>query len=86
MKSKWTLVAFLCALFVVYTIDRALLGILAVPIQNETGLDNVKFGILSAAVFWTYSVCVPFSGVLGDRMNRAKLIGFAVIAWSAMAV
>ena len=86
MKSKWTLVAFLCALFVVYTIDRALLGILAVPIQNETGLDNVRFGLLSAAVFWTYSVCVPFSGVMGDRFNRAKLIGFAVIAWSAMAV
>ena len=83
-KSKWTLVAFLCALFVVYTIDRALLGILAVPIQDETGLDNVRFGILSAAVFWTYSLCVPFSGLAGDRFNRARLIGLAVTVWSAM--
>lgn len=84
MKNKWTLVAFLCALFVVYTIDRALLGVLAVPIQNETGLDNVRFGVLSAAVFWTYSVCVPFSGLAGDRFNRARLIGIAVTVWSAM--
>lgn len=82
MKGRWTLVAFLCALFVVYTIDRALLGILAVPIQNETGIDNVRFGVLSAAVFWTYSVCVPFSGLAGDRFNRVKLIGCAVVAWS----
>ena len=86
MKSKWSLVAFLCAIFVVYTIDRALLGILAVPIQQETGIDNVRFGLLSAAVFWTYSVCVPFSGMLGDRLNRAKLIGFAVCLWSLMAI
>jgi len=84
MKNKWTLVGFLCALFVVYTVDRALLGILAVPIQNETGIDNVRFGILSAAVFWTYSVCVPFSGLAGDRFNRARLVGCAVVVWSAM--
>jgi len=84
VKGKWTLVGFLCSLFVVYTIDRALLGILAVPIQNETGIDNVRFGILSAAVFWTYSVCVPFSGLAGDRFNRVRLVGCAVVAWSAM--
>jgi len=83
-KGRWTLVGFLCTLFVFYTVDRALLGILAVPIQDETGIDNVRFGILSAAVFWTYSVCVPFSGLAGDRFNRARLIGCAVIAWSLM--
>jgi len=84
MRNRWTLVGFLCALFVTYTVDRALLGLLAVPIQAETGIDNVHFGFLSAAVFWTYSVCVPFSGLAGDRFDRAKLIGVAVIAWSAM--
>ena len=40
----------------------------------------------SAAIFWTFSVCVPFSGLAGDRFNRAKLIGFAAVAWSAMAI
>ena len=84
MKGKWTLLAFLCAIFVTYTVDRALLGILAVPIQEETGISNVRFGVLSAAIFWTYSVCVPFSGLAGDRFNRARIIGFAAVAWSAM--
>ena len=83
-KGKWTLLAFLCAIFVTYTVDRALLGILAVPIQDETGISNVRFGVLSAAIFWTYSVCVPFSGLAGDRFNRARIIGFAAVAWSAM--
>lgn len=78
------MLCFLCGLFVLYTIDRAMLGLLAVPIQQETGLSDVKFGVLSAAIFWTYAVCVPFSGLAGDRFDRAKLIGIASIAWSAM--
>ena len=78
------MLSFLCGLFVLYTIDRAMLGLLAVPIQRETGLSDVKFGVLSAAIFWTYAVCVPFSGLAGDRFDRAKLIGIASIAWSAM--
>ena len=84
MKGKWTLLALLCAIFVTYTVDRALLGLLAVPIQSELGFDDMTFGILTAAIFWTYSVCVPFSGLVGDRFNRARVIGLAAIAWSAM--
>lgn len=83
-RNKWALLAFLCVIFLFYTVDRAMLGLLAVPIQEETGLSNVKFGILSAAIFWTYAICVPFSGLAGDRFSRSKLIGIAAIAWSAM--
>lgn len=86
MKSKWTLVAFLCALFVIYTVDRALLGLLAQPIQSELGISNVRYGVITAAIFWTYAACVPFSGLAGDRFNRAKLIGWAAIGWSLMTV
>ena len=84
-RNKWAMLAFLCAIFVLYTIDRAMLGLLAVPIQAETGLSNVKFGVLSAAIFWTYAVCVPFSGLAGDRFNRVLIIGIAAVTWSLMA-
>ena len=84
MKGKWTVLAFLCGVFVLYTVDRALLGILAIPIQKETGLNDVQFGVLSSAIFWTYALVVPFAGLAGDRFDRAKLIGLAVIAWSLM--
>ena len=83
-KGKWAILGFLCAIFVTYTVDRALLGILAKPIQDELGLTNGQLGVLSAAVFWTYALCVPFSGLAGDRFDRAKIIGFAAVAWSAM--
>jgi len=82
--SKWGMLGVLCVIFVLYTIDRAMLGLLAVPIQNETGLTNVELGVLSTAIFWTYALCVPFSGLAGDRFSRAKLIGIAAVSWSAM--
>lgn len=84
--NKWLLLAFLCLIFVVYTVDRALLGILALPIQQDTGISNVRFGVLSAGIFWTYAICVPFSGLIGDRYNRMLIIGLAALAWSVMTV
>lgn len=82
--GKWSTLAFLCGIFVVYTIDRALLGVLAIPIQETTGVSDVQFGFLNSAVFWTYALCVPFAGLVGDRFDRRKIIALAAIAWSAM--
>ena len=86
MRGKWTVLGLLCATFAVYTVDRALLGPLAIPIQADTGISDVQFGILNAAVFWTYAAVVPFAGMVGDRMGRLLLIGVAAIAWSVMTV
>ena len=86
MKNKWTVLAFLCGIFVVYTVDRALIGLLAIPIQKDLGLSDLQLGVLSSAIFWTYAAVVPFAGLAGDRFNRAKLIGLAAVSWSTMAV
>ncbi len=86
MRAKWSVLAFLCAIFVVYTVDRALIGLLALPIQEETGMSNLRFGVLSSGIFWTYALVAPFSGLAGDRLDRPKLIGAAVICWSVATV
>ena len=85
-RGRWTMLAFLCGIFFVYTVDRALLGLLAIPIQQETGISDVQFGILNSAVFWTYAAVVPFAGLAGDRFPRGKVIGVATIAWSLMTI
>jgi len=84
MKNKWTILGFLCVTFVIYTIDRALLGPLAIPIQKDTGVSDIELGLLNAAVFWSYAVAVPFAGWVGDRFNRFLLIGVSIVTWSAM--
>ncbi len=83
--NKWHSLAFLCGIFFVYTVDRALLGLLAIPIQNETGVSDLQFGILNSVVFWTYALAVPFAGLVGDRYDKRKIIGVAALSWSVMA-
>ena len=82
--NKWTILAFLCGLFLVYTVDRAILGVLAIPIQDELKLTDVQFGLLSSGIFWTYALVVPFAGLVGDRFDRRRLIGWAAVFWSVM--
>ena len=86
MRNKWTLLAFIAGIHVTYVVARSLLGVLAVPIQTETGLDNVSFGVLVAASFWTHAAFVPFTAWLGDRFNRVMLIACAALGWSVMTV
>lgn len=86
MKSKWSILCFLCGTFVVYTIDRAAIGILAIPIQKDLGISDIQFGVLNAAIFWTYAAIVPIAGIIGDRFNRAKLIAIASTTWSLMMI
>lgn len=86
MKNKWTVLAFLCVIFVVYTVVRAFPGLFALPMQKELGISDVAFGVINSAVFWAYAACVPFAGVIGDHFNRRKVIGLAVVFWSVMAV
>lgn len=84
MSDRWKILAFLCGICFVYTIDRALLGLLAIPIQTEIGLSDVRFGVLNSAVFWAFAALVPFSGIVGDRCDRRKVIGIATVLWSVM--
>ena len=85
-SGKWTLLAFLCGIFFIYTVDHALLGLLAIPMQSEMEISDVRFGILNSAVFWTYAAVVPFAGLVGDRFPRRAVIGVAAIVWSAMTI
>ena len=86
MRNKWSLLAFIAAIHVTYVVSRSLLGILAVPIQTDTGIDNVSFGFLLAAIFWTHAAVVPFAGWMGDRFDRIRLIAYAAFLWSSMTV
>jgi MFS family permease len=77
----------LFALIVVYTmnfIDRQILGVLAIPIQQELGLSDTQLGLmrgLSFALFYS-TLGVPVA-MLADRTNRVRIMTVALTLWSA---
>lgn len=83
-EAYW-LLGFLFLLNMINIIDRSLIASLANFIVPDLGLTNTQFGLLTGIIFLLlYSIIGLFMGVLADRVNRVRLISFAVILWSGL--
>ncbi len=78
----------LVVLILVYTfnfIDRQIIGILAIPIQQELGVSDTMIGFMrgvSFAIFYS-TLGVPIAW-LADRANRVWIVSASLALWSAM--
>ena len=88
MKSggmyKWFLLALLSCAFFFHQADRALFGLLTVPIQGELGLSDVQIGWINTVLSWTLAGMAFIAGPVGDRLSRKWIITVSLISWSLM--
>ena len=63
-------------------IDRNIIGVLAVPIRAEFGLDDTALGTLGVAFGIFYAVIALPIAWLADRKSRVNIIAAAVAVWS----
>jgi MFS family permease len=66
-------------------IDRQILNLLVIPIQQDLGVSDTQMSLLQGLAFALLYVTlgVPF-GMLADRWNRRNLIVAGVTVWSVM--
>ena len=81
-------IAFLGALFLVGSsnnIDRNILGVLLPLIKSEFHASDTELGLLSGVVFGFFyaTLGVPIAR-WADRGNRAHILSFSLVVWSAM--
>lgn len=81
---KWLTLSFLSLAFFFYMTDRALFGLLVIPIQKTTGLTDIQVGLIDSVMFWVYAALVPFAGLLGDRYDRKRIIGVTIVLWALL--
>ena len=79
---KWWLLAMLSSAFFFNQADRALFGLLTVPIQDELGLTDIQIGAINTALFATLAVVTPLAGALGDLFSRKWIITVSLVGWS----
>ena len=83
MKKAYPLLFFLTLLNMLNFVDRQLIASFANFIVPDLGLTDTQFGFLTSLAFiFFYSVMGIFMGVLGDMVNRPRLIAFGVVLWS----
>ncbi len=83
---KWMLLVMLSFAFFFHQADRALFGLLTVPIQAELKLDDVQIGWINTALSWTLALMTMIAGFVGDRCSRKWIITISLIFWSLMTI
>ena len=83
---RWLLIAMLSGAFFFHQADRALFGLLTIPIQKDIGLTDVQIGWINTTLSWTLAAMTVVAGFVGDRLSRKWIITLSLIAWSLMTV
>ncbi len=83
---KWLLIGLLSCAFFFHQADRALFGLLTIPIQKDIGLTDVQIGWINTTLSWTLAAMTVVAGFIGDRFSRKWIITVSLVAWSLMTV
>lgn len=87
LRYAWYVVGILLLAYISSFIDRQILALLVKPIKASFNITDTQMGMLmglSFAVLYTL-VGIPI-GLMADRMNRKKIIGWGILTWSLMTV
>jgi len=85
LRYAWYVVGVLLIAYISSFIDRQILALLVKPIKASFGISDTQMGLLmglSFALFYTL-LGIPI-GLMADRMNRKKIIGWGIAIWSLM--
>jgi MFS family permease len=81
--DKWLAVAVIWVIACLNYADRmAIFSVLPV-LKREMGFSDVALALLGSTFLWTYALCSPIGGYLGDRFSR-RLTIISRLAWFTM--
>ena len=83
---KWVALALLGGAYFFHQADRALFGLLTIPIQNELALSDVQIGWINTALSWTLALMALVAGPVADRCSRKWIMTISLMAWSVMTI
>lgn len=76
------LVVLLAAVMALESCDQGTVGATATVLHDKLGLSTDRIGLLASASALIGALATVPMGVLADRINRIRLLGWAVLAWA----
>ena len=80
---KWEMLTLLCLAFFFHQGDRAIYGVVLPQISVDLQLTESQAGLVGTVLFITLAVLMPFAGLVGDRLPKARVITVCLLFWSA---
>jgi MFS family permease len=83
--SKWYVLGVLVLIYIMGTVDRAVLSVIAEPLKLQFHLSDKQLGVLTGTAYSvTYALAVLPMGWLIDRVDRRALLSITVMIWSVL--
>ncbi len=86
LAPEWQLIAYLWVCYALNHADRQVVYTLFPALQKEFAYSDTTLGLTGALFLWVYGFCSPASGILGDRLPRAKLVAGSLAVWSTFTI
>jgi MFS family permease len=81
-RYPWILLGLLWLVSFLNSADRAILIAVMPQIRAQFGLSPTQLALISSSFFWIYAIAALFSGRIGDRAPRSRVILYGLAFWS----
>src|SRR5579859_2390540 len=82
---QWYVLGVLVLIYIMGTVDRAVLSVIAEPLKLQFHLSDKQVGMLTGTAYSvTYALAVLPMGWLIDRLDRRALLSISVAIWSVL--
>ncbi|NKX55753.1 MFS transporter [Arthrobacter mobilis] len=85
-RRGWTITVFLLVLMMISWADKAILGIVAVPIMRDLGITPQQFGLLGSAVFILFGVAQLAAAPIANKVSSKWILLVLCLVWSVAQV
>lgn len=82
----WIITAMLLVLMMISWADKAILGIVAVPIMDDLGITAQQFGLLGSAVFMLFGVAQFVAAPIANKVKSKWILLTLCLIWSVAQV
>lgn len=79
--QAWIITLLLAGFMVINFMDKAILGIVAVPLMADLGLSPAEFGMIASSFFLLFSISAIGVGFMADRVSSKKLLLVCAGIW-----
>ncbi|WP_051791250.1 MFS transporter [Amycolatopsis jejuensis] len=78
----WAVTVMLVLLALINWADKAVLGLVAVPLMRDLGIGPGEYGLLASAIYFLFAVSAVFAGFLANRRSTKWMLVWMVVIWS----
>ncbi|HET6609596.1 MAG TPA: MFS transporter [Rhodopila sp.] len=81
-KRRYVIYLLLFLFLSIYSLDRAMMGVVGSTIAKEMQLDPVQLGYLFSSYLWLYALTLLPAGAITDRVGAQRMCSIAAGGWS----